>query len=1120
MDIEKWLCGLGLQQYVTVFRDNAIDAEVLAELTEADLEKLGVVLGHRKRLLKAIATLASPSALEQATAVGSAPSLGGEAERRQLTVMFCDLVGSTQLSARMDPEDLRDVVGAYQRYVAKTVSQFGGFVAKYMGDGVLVYFGYPQAHEDDAERAVRAGLKLTKKIAALKPNSSVNLQVRIGIATGLAVVGDLVGSGASREQAVVGETPNLAARLQAIAEPNTVVIADSTHVLLGSLFECHDLGLVQMKGFVEPIQPWQVLRASAVESRFEALHPAALSPLIGRDEEISLLLRRWEQAKSGEGRSVLLSGEPGIGKSRLTVALHEKLQGEPHIRLRYFCSPYHADSALHPFIAQIERAAAFEHDETREAKLDKLEALPAAASSSREDMALLAELLSIPTDGRFAPTELSPQRKKERTLEALLRQFECLARQAPLLMIFEDLHWIDPTSRELLDLLVDRMRRLPVLLLATFRPEFDPPWVGQSHVTLIALSRLGTAEARALVGRIVGNNPSLSPETLDEIVARTDGVPLFVEELTNAVLEAGIATEDGRGTLSKAPQSLLGVPSTLQASLMARLDRLGSAREIAQIGAVIGREFSYELLAAVAPLREAELQDVLHKLAASGLVFQRGAPPDAAYMFKHGLVQDAAYGTLLKRRRQELHSHIARVYEDRFPTQTELQPEMMARHCTEAGLTGKAIDYWDKAGQRAARSGAMAEAIADFTKALGLLAGFAEGPQRDRRELALRLALARILLMAKGWASPEMGDAYLRARELSRRVGEKPEVVAALIGLYALRTNRAEIASANDVGDELFCLAEQRYRSDRTVKMLGHRITANGLMFQADFAASLMHYHSALDLYDPVAQRGEGITPTDSRVLIRGFIGWILLFQGYADRALRESEQALCEAREYPQSYTLAFALHVNCLFRQVRDDRQELSDRSAELVALATEQGFPHFLATGTFFRGWARFAAGEATDDAVSEMQRGLAAKQATGAEIKVPYYLGLLAAAHMQRGRAPEALRLLAEAFARVERTGERWFEAELNRIHGEVLIALSRDRADDAEAAFRHGLAIAQAQGAKWWEHRTAASLARLWRDQGKRKQACDLLAPIYGWFSEGFDTRDLKEAKALLDELAR
>ena len=566
--------------------------------------------------------------------------------------MFVDLVGSTALASRLDPEDLREIIGAYHRCVADTVAHFGGFVAKYMGDGVLVYFGYPQAHENAAEQAVRAGLALVDTVRRLQQPEP--LRVRIGIATGQVVVGDLITSGEGQERGVVGETPNLAARLQALAEPDAVVIGPQTRQLLGDLFEYRDLGAVEVKGFPEPIHPYQVVWESAVESRFEALHGATPTPLVGREEEVDLLQRHWHRAKSGEGRVVLLSGEPGIGKSRLTVALQERLQNEPHTRLRYFCSPHHQDSALHPTIAQLERAAGFERDDTPERKLDKLAALLAPASP--EDGALLAELLSLPTEGRFPPLQLTPQRKKEKTFEALLRQLEDLARQGPVLMLFEDVHWIDPSSRELLDLVIERVPRLPVLLLVTFRPEFQPPWTGQAHVTILVLNRLDRREGAALVQRVVGNG-ELPSDVVAEIIERTDGVPLFVEELTKAVLEGGNAGI----VLSRAAATALNVPATLHASLMARLDRLGSAaKEVAQVGAILGREFSYELLAAVAQRNAAELDAALDQLVGAGLAFRRGAPPQATYLFKHALVQDAAYGTLLRGKRQELHRRVAR----------------------------------------------------------------------------------------------------------------------------------------------------------------------------------------------------------------------------------------------------------------------------------------------------------------------------------------------------------------------------------------------------------------------------------------------------------------------------
>ena len=592
-----------------------------------------------------LSTTSEPAPLA-ASALDAAVTPMSTAERRQLTVMFCDLVGSTALASRLDPEDLRDVIGAYQRCVAETVARFNGFVAKYMGDGVLVYVGYPRAHEDDTERAVRAGLALIEAVGQLQAPD--RLHIRIGIETGLVVVGDLIGSGEAQERGIVGETPNLAARMQALAEPNTVVIGPQTRQLLGDLFEYRDIGDVEVKGFPEPVHAYQVLRLSAVESRFEAFHAAALTPLVGREEEVELLLRRWQRVNSGSSQVVLLSGEPGIGKSRVTAALLEEIASEPHTRLRYFCSPHHTDSALFPLIAQLERAAGFERDDDPPSKLAKLDALLSRTSTSAEDSRLIADLLSLPDIGPDPTLDLSPQQRKQKTLEALVRQLESLARQRPMLMIFEDVHWIDPTSLELMDRIIERIRRLPVLLVMTFRPEFHPPWVGQPHVTTMTLSRLDQGDGAALVARIVGNK-ALPPEVVNEIVERTDGVPLFVEELTKAVLEAG---EDGRSAtraLSMASSAAHTVPATLHASLMARLDRLGpAAKEVAQTGAAIGREFSYELMGAVGQRTDAELQVALGQLVEAGLAFCRGVPPQASYLFKHALVQDAAYSTLLR----------------------------------------------------------------------------------------------------------------------------------------------------------------------------------------------------------------------------------------------------------------------------------------------------------------------------------------------------------------------------------------------------------------------------------------------------------------------------------------
>nr|WP_283814628.1 adenylate/guanylate cyclase domain-containing protein [Bradyrhizobium australiense] len=620
------------------------------------------------------------------------------AERRQLTVMFCDLVNSTVLSARLDPEDMRDVLRVYHDGCASIVKRFEGFVAKYMGDGVLVYFGYPHAHEDDAERAVRAGLALVETIGAtaLPLPGELKLQMRVGIATGLVVVGDLIGSGAAREEAVVGETPNLAARLQGLAAPNSVVIATDTRRLTGGLFEYCDLGPATLKGFADPVRAWQVVGPSAIESRFEALHAAGTTtPLIGRDEELELLMRRWQQAKGGDGRVVLLSGEPGIGKSRVTEAIEERLSGEAHIRMRFFCSPYHGEAALHPIVSQLEHAAGFERDDNAESRLGKLEAILAPSTKTmKQATALLADLLSIGGD-RYPPPNLDPQRRKEGTLKALFAQLAGLAADRPVLMVFEDVHWIDPISLELLELTVERISSLRVLLVITFRPEFQSPWTGDAHVTTLALNRLGRQHGAELVKCLTGNK-QLPSAILDQITAHADGVPLFVEELTKAVLESGLLGDAGDRYVLNGPVPPLAIPTTLHASLMARLDRLAPIREVAQIGAAIGREFSYELLAALVPLPESTLQEAVDRLVHSELVFCRGRPPGATYTFKHALIRDAAYTTLLRSRRQELHARIAQVLEDRFPETVELHPEILAHHWSQAGLVEKAAFYAGK----------------------------------------------------------------------------------------------------------------------------------------------------------------------------------------------------------------------------------------------------------------------------------------------------------------------------------------------------------------------------------------------------------------------------------------
>ncbi len=1107
MDIADWLRGLSLERYAETFRDNAIELEVLPELSEADLEKLGVLLGHRKIMLKAIASLRPPPVAEPT------PPRGDAAERRQLTVMFCDLVGSTALSVRYDPEDLREVIGAYHRCVAGTVARFAGFVAKYMGDGVLIYFGYPEAHEDDVERAVRTGLAVIDAINRLTAPERLN--VRLGIASGLVVVGDLIGAGAAQERGVVGETPTLAARLQILAQPGTLVIAENSRRQIGGLFEMEDLGPHILAGFAEPQHAWRVTGESGVLSRFEALRSEA-TPLVGRDEELDLLLRRWQQAKAGEGRVVLISDEPGIGKSRLTAALSQAIESERHTRLRYFCSPYHQDSALHPFIVQLERAASFVRDDTHDQKLGKLRGLLAAGARGDDEIELLVELLSLPNSA--ADLNLSPQRKRQRLFEALLHQLETLARGRPVLMVFEDAHWIDPSSRELLDLTFDRVSGLHVLLVVTFRPEFQHAWDGQPHVTMLALNRLGGRDGAALVERLAGN-AGLSHEIVDEIVERADGVPLFVEELTKAVLESADRDNRVAAVLAATPLPNLAIPATLHASLIARLDRLGLvAKEVAQIGAVIGREFSYELIQPVAQRPGPDLETALDRLTNAGLLFCRGMPPDSSYLFKHALVQDAAYATLLRARRQQLHAAIAAALEREFPEIVAAQPELLAHHCTEAGLTQQAIDNWRRAGERAVARSANLEAAAHLGRGIEVLKTLPESAPRDDQELALQVASITPLLASRGFGSAENERATIRALELSGRIGvDTPAHFWALYGANFFYHVRGEIRLARDLAQELPGVAERL--QDAELLAYGHFAVGDTLLWFGELGVARSHLERAIALYDPGRGREAafryGFNCGSNSYL---FLGRVLWHLGYPDQALRCSRQSIAIAEEISHPFSLAGALSWAAALHQLRREAGRALEVAEADLALTTEQIIPFFAAQAMVLRGWALVEQRE-QEAGIAQLREGLGAYRATGAEAECSHWLALLAEAYRDTGQPEEGFRQIAAALDHVAQTGVVYYEAELHRLDAELRLRLDRPDEQRAETSLRRALAIARQQQAKSWELRATASLARLWGEQGRRAEGRDLLAPIYGWFTEGFDTADLKDAKALLDQLA-
>jgi class 3 adenylate cyclase/tetratricopeptide (TPR) repeat protein len=1110
--IADWLKKLGMSEYAERFAENRIDLSVLPDLTDQHLEKLGVALGDRLKILRAIRELCATTVAAQ-PGPSAAPVVQDSAERRQLTVMFCDLVGSTALSAKLDPEDLRGIIAAYHHCCTELVERNGGFVAKYMGDGVLAYFGYPQTHEHDAERAVRAGLALVESAPRLSTSAGAPLQVRIGIATGLVVVGDLIGAGAAQEQAVVGETPNLAARLQALAEPGAVVIASNTRRLTGGLFEYRDLGAVAVKGFAESVPAWQVLRVGTADSRFEALR-ATTTPLVGREEEIDLLVRRWQQAKNGDGQVVLISGEPGIGKSRITQALAERLSAEAHTRLRYFCSPHHQDSALYPSIAQLERAAGFRRDDTDEQRLAKLEGVLAEGTNDlSEAVPLLAALLSISIGDRYPPLNLTPQKRKEKTFHVQLAQIEGLAAHEPLLMVWEDVHWSDPTTRESLDLLIERVPTLRVLVIITFRPEFAPPWIARPHVTMLNLNRLPSARCAEMIMHTAGGK-ALPKEIADQIIDRTDGVPLFVEELTKTVLESGVVAETVDRYTMIGPVALVAIPTTLHGSLLARLDRLAPTREVAQIASALGRQFSYELISAVVTIPKQQLDEALAQLMRAELVFQRGTPPDAKYTFKHALVQDATYSTLLRSRRLQLHARIAAILEGQFPETVETRPELLAQHCAEAGMVENAVGYWLKAGQRAFARWALAEAISQLRKGLGLLSSMSDGPARQARELDLQIALGQAFVASRGYTASESVDAYARARELCDQLDRPRQLISVLDAQAATAMYRGELKAARRIAEEQLELGEAR--QDPIWTVMGCMTSGSLCLLLGEFIAARQYLERGLGLYDP-SQHSiyAALAAEDPRGMMLFFLSGTLHFLGHLDQARLRIRTAENEARRLGHLLTLGHAYFGMTLSQMSVGSFDEAIKCSEDLLALVEKHDMSFFWPVATTLRGRCLVALGQGRAG-VELLELGLAPYRASGVKGFLPMCLAFMADAYLSVGQHEQGLKLIAEAEEETQATAERFHEAATLCVRGKLLLAVQDTAA--ADESFQRALAIARHQSARLWELRAGLDLTRLWRDQGKHSEARDLLGPIYGWFTEGFDTPVLKEAKALLDQL--
>jgi class 3 adenylate cyclase/predicted ATPase len=1113
VDIAEWLRGLGLGKYAPAFAENAINWDVLPELTADDLKEIGVAaVGDRRRLLAGIATL-------RGSAVRAGPALPldvSDAERRQLTVMFCDLVGSTALSARFDPEELREEIRAYQNAVSGVVARYDGFVAKFMGDGVLAYFGYPRAHEDDAERAVRAALEIAGGVASLETRGTERLAVRIGLATGLVVVGDLVGEGAAQEQAVVGETPNLAARLQALAEPGQIVLAGATRRLIGDLFRLRDLGRQTVKGFAEPVEAFAVEGVALTESRFEAAR-RGLTDLVGRAAESGLLRDRLRAAWAGAGQIVVLSGEAGIGKSRLAAQLAAEVANEPHTRLRYQCSPYHRDSVLHPFVVALGRAARLAAEDPPEAQLDKLEAILAPARTA-ETAPLFASLLSIPTGGRYPPLALSAAQQRRLTLAALLDQFEALARQKPVLMLFEDVHWADATSLEVLDLTVERVRALPVLALFTFRPEYEAPWTGLSHVTSIALDRLALAEVETLAERVAGR--PLPPEVTAQIVAKTDGVPLFVEELTKTVLESGLLVAGPQGWRLDRPLPPFAIPATLQDSLAARLDRLAPVKEVAQIGAAIAREFSYPLLRAVAGRDEPALRAALAQLEEAELLFRSGAPPDARYAFKHALVQDMAYETLLRSRRQILHRQIADALRGEFAAVAAAEPELVAHHLTQAGLDAPAIEWWGKAGDQALRRSAFKEAAAHLGKAIALadkLAASAPSAAPGIDRLHLQTSLGNALMWAKGHEAPETSAAFARARELASQEEDASERFSAYLGLWVGHVNFSEPAPMREMA-ELF-LREAAARPDCPEVLVAHRVSGVTCWYFGDFSGAHDHFQKTVELYDQARHADfANRFGQDPRAAAEAFDAVALWALGRIDDALPLADRALADAESASHPPTMGYALALAALLGLFRNSREAVATYGQPLAEIVSRYDLRAFFPTLVpFFRGWAKWSNG-AEESSLAEMRRGLAVAREQGRNWLLPGVEAALAEAEASAGEIAAGLRRLDDALAELERTEQRWYEAEMHRIRAEIL--LKRDPADTAaaERSLQAAIGIAQSQQARSFELRAALSLAKLYRAANRDADAHAVLTPAVDGFPPTRQFPELTEAQALLAAL--
>ncbi len=1092
------------------------------------------------------------------------------AERRQLTVMFCDLVGSTALSEELDPEELRELIQNYQETCAEVVLKYEGHIAQYLGDGILVYFGYPIAHEDDAGRAVRAASGIIQAIAALKisciGNRCLQLSVRLGIHTGLVVVGE-VGAGNKREELAIGQTPNLAARLQGFAQPNTVVVSPTTHRLVQGIFEFHSLGQHSLKGVSNPVDIYQVLQESSSCKR-QKVAESSWIPYVGREAELEQLTTIWERVKSGRGEVVLLMAEAGLGKSRLVQAFRERIADDIYTLQQVFCSPYYQNTPFHPIIELLaERVLKLTREDTSAEQLTKLEQFLDSHQIPRlEAVPLFAQLLSIAIDEeRYPPLNLSRAATKQKLLEVLLAMIHKIASQQPLLVVVEDLHWIDPSTLELADRLIREETDYPILRIYTMRPGFQSQWLRLPHVSQINLNHLPADQIEQIIHGVTGGK-RLPFAVSKLIIEKSDGIPLFIEEMTKMVIESGPFQETDDSYELTGPLPTLSIPDTLKGLLMERLDRLDGAREVAQLGATIGREFSYELLRSLAlyqepkliqangrqmlpaiAINESRILQGLEKLVETRLLFVDGELPKSTYSFKNVLIQDAAYESLLRSTRVQYHRRIARVLEAEFPSLAEREPELLAYHYTKAGLSFCAINYWQKAGEKAFLASANEEAIAHLQTGLDLidslkaeqgrtisLLGGASSLEILKQELDLQTTLGKALIATKGYAAIKVEQIYKRSREICQELGTTPQLFSVLWGLWGYHAARCEHKIALDFGSRLMGLA--RRHNDPILEMEARFTLGFALFYLGRLQAAHEHWKESFALYQKTNRTCQTcLTGQDVGVASLSYLSLSAWLLGKSEDSLKYSEDAINLALELSHPYSIGFALCMKAMFHQLRQEPEAVQQQAEAAITLASEQRFEFWLATGIIMQGWALVELGK-TDLGINQLRRGIAAHAATGAKISWTYFLGLLAQAHAKAGQFEAGLAVLKEALSTVEKTGERFWEAELFRLRGELMYAkggggqnlrpeqvamlvaqsqASAPHSQSVEYYFNKAIEIAHGQGGRLLELRAAISLARMWTQQGNTKLAQHLLGKVYRQWPQEIENIDSIEAQLLL-----